>query len=458
METWEDRILGKQASQALCQQVLSLCGSDSAEVILLSAEQALTRFAGNAIHQNVAEQDASLYLRLYLGHRPGLASTNRTDPAGLDQLVARARASAQASPEDPYFPGLAEPADYDPAPAFDPHTASFTPEQRAAQVGLVCRAASAKGLNASGAFSTGCSEVAIANSAGLFAYHASTEADFQTVVMVDDSSGRAVQSSWKAADLPTDVLGQEAIATAEHGRNPRPLEAGRYPVVLDPQAVQDLVNMLNTNGVSGQQVLEGRSWMNGHQGEQAMNPLVSIWDDGLDPGGLPLPFDYEGVPKRRVEIVSQGVVQGPVFDRRTASRAGTQTTGHALSPDVPNFMRGAGPLAQNLFLSSGKSSLEEMIASTPRGLYITRFWYTRLVHPRDCVVTGMTRDGVFWIENGEIAYPVKNLRFTQSYVQALAEVEAVGRETRLLKTEYGSRAIRVPALKIGGFNFTGMTV
>jgi PmbA protein len=205
-------------------------------------------------------------------------------------------------------------------------------------------------------------------------------------------------------------------------------------------------------------VLEGRSWMNGHQGEQAMNPLVSIWDDGLDPGGLPLPFDYEGVPKRRVEIVSQGVVQGPVFDRRTASRAGTQTTGHALSPDVPNFMRGAGPIAQNLFLSSGKSSLEEMIASTPRGLYITRFWYTRLVHPRDCVVTGMTRDGVFWIENGEIAYPVKNLRFTQSYVQALAEVEAVGRETRLLKTEYGSRAIRVPALKIGGFNFTGMTV
>ncbi|HLE16595.1 MAG TPA: metallopeptidase TldD-related protein, partial [Anaerolineales bacterium] len=193
-------------------------------------------------------------------------------------------------------------------------------------------------------------------------------------------------------------------------------------------------------------------------GQQAMSALVSIWDDGLDPDGLPLPFDYEGTPKRRLEIVSQGVVQGPVYDRCTARRAGVDSTGHALPPNVPNFMRGAGPLAQNLFLGNGGSSLEEMIRSTERGLYITRFWYTRLVHPRDCVVTGMTRDGVFLIENGELAYPVKNLRFTQSYVQALAEVQAAGRETRLFKTEYGGRSIRVPALKIGDFNFTGMTV
>jgi predicted Zn-dependent protease len=193
-------------------------------------------------------------------------------------------------------------------------------------------------------------------------------------------------------------------------------------------------------------------------GTQAMSPVVDIWDDGLNPGGLPLPFDSEGVPKRRVDLVSGGVVKGPVYDSKTAQKAGETNTGHALPPNLPAYMRGIGPIALNLFMSPGEASLDKMIASTERGVYITRFWYTRLVHPRDCVVTGMTRDGVFMIENGEIAYPVKNLRFTQSYVQALAGVEAIGRETRLLKTEYGSRALRVPALKLSSFNFTGITV
>jgi predicted Zn-dependent protease len=451
-------VLEKEQALALCQQILSRCGSDPAEVVLIAGEQALTRFAGNAIHQNVAERNASLHLRLYLGNRRGQASTNRLDPDGLDELAARARAAAQASPEDLFFTGLPGPAKYAQVLAFDPETANCSPDRRAARVEPVCRAANEKGLDASGAFSTGVHEVAVANSAGLFAYHAHTDADFQTVVMGQDASGRSQQSAWKADDLPIEALGLEAIATAGRGRDPRPLEAGSYPVVLDPQAVQDLVNLLNTNGAGAQQVLDGRSWMNGRQGQKSMSPLVSLWDDGNDPSGLPLPFDYEGTPRQRVEIVSQGVVGSPVYDRRTAGRAGTHSTGHALSPDQPSFMRGVGPLAQNLFLGRGESSPDELIASTRRGLFITRFWYTRLVHPRDCVVTGMTRDGVFWIENGEIAYPVKNLRFTQSYVQALAEVEAVGRETRLLKTEYGSRAIRVPALKIGGFNFTGMTV
>jgi predicted Zn-dependent protease len=216
--------------------------------------------------------------------------------------------------------------------------------------------------------------------------------------------------------------------------------------------------MLNLNGMGGQAVLDGRSWMNTRLGVQAMSPSVDIWDDGLDIRGLPLPFDFEGVPKRRVDIVSGGVIKGPVYDRMTAEKAGETSTGHALPPNLPAYMRGVGPIALNLFMAPGRASLEEMIASTRRGLYITRFWYTRLVHPSDCVVTGMTRDGVYFIEDGEIAYPVKNLRFTQSYVQALAGVEMVSRETRLLKTEYGSRALCVPALKLASFHFTGRTV
>jgi predicted Zn-dependent protease len=173
---------------------------------------------------------------------------------------------------------------------------------------------------------------------------------------------------------------------------------------------------------------------------------------------MPMPFDSEGVPKQKVDIVTQGVVISPVYDRYTAGKAGTNSTGHALPPYFPAFMHTIGPIGLNLFMAPGEASLEDMIRSTKKGLYITRFWYTRLVHPRDCIVTGMTRDGVFMVEDGEIAYPVKNLRFTQSYVDALANVETIGHEAKLLKSEYGSYAKCVPALKLSGFKFTGVTI
>jgi PmbA protein len=366
-------------------------------------------------------------------------------------VVGRARQNALASPADPNFPGLASPTEYTPVQSFDEATAACSPERRAREVGVVCRLAAEKQLNASGAFSTAAGELAVCNSLGVFAYHRFTRADFQTTMMAEDASGRAQASAWQASAIAPEELGGEAIAKTERGRNPRKIEPGEYAVVFDPYATQDLVDMLDTGATA---VLEGRSWMNERLDKQVMSPLVSIWDDGLDTDGLPSPFDYEGMPKRRVDIVRSGVICGPVYNRYTAHKAGTTSTGHALAPAFRMF----SPQAANLFMAPGETSLEEMIRSTPRGLYITRFWYTRLVHPRDCVVTGMTRDGVFMIENGELAYPVKNLRFTQSYVQALADVEAVGREVRLIFAEYGGLSHHVPSVKIGRFNFTGSTV
>ena len=449
-------MLTEKEARELCQQALSRCGKDQAEVVLLSLDSALTRFANNHIHQNVAERNITLSLSMYLGKRRGMASTNRTDGASLDELVARARANAQTNPEDPGFPGLAEPAQYPQVGSFDQATADCAPAQRARQVGAVCALAEERGLNASGAFSTGTKSLTVANSRGVFAHHASTEADFQTVVMGGDASGRSQSSSWRVADIPVQDLGREALQKAELGQNPRKIDPGEYSVIFDFYVTQDLLSMLDLYGMSAQDVQEGRSWMNDRLGERAMSPLVNVWDDGTDLQGLPMPFDYEGMPKQRAEIVSQGVIKGPVYDRYTAHKDGVASTGHAIPTGT--LSSGDRPLALNLFMSPGSTGLDEMIRTTERGLYITRFWYTRLVHPRDCVVTGMTRDGVFMIENGEIAYPVKNLRFTQSYVQALAEVEAVGNQTRLLITMYGAIALRVPALKIRRFNFTGTTV
>lgn len=449
-------MLTEKEAKELGQQVLSRCGKDQAEIVLLSLDSALTRFANNHIHQNVAERNISLSFSMYLGKRRGMASTNRIDGASLDELVDRARANARTSPEDPGFPGLAELAQYPQVDSFDQTTASYAPAQRAREVGTVCGLAKQRGLNASGAFSTGTKSLTVANSQGVFAHHASTEADFQTVVMGGEASGRSQCSSWRVSDIPVEELGREALQKAELGQDPRRIDPGEYCVVFDPYVTQDLLSMLNLYGMSAQDVQEGRSWMNNRLGERAMNPLVTIWDDGADLQGLPMPFDYEGVPKRHAEIVSHGVIKGPVYDRYTAHKDGVASTGHAIPTGT--LSSGDRPLALNLFMSPGSTSLDEMIRTTQQGLYITRFWYTRLVHPRDCVVTGMTRDGVFMIENGEIAYPVKNLRFTQSYVQALDEVEAVGSETRLLITAYGAIALRVPALKIKRFTFTGTTV
>jgi predicted Zn-dependent protease len=451
-------MLERDQAKELSQQVLSRCGKDAAELVLIYKEHALTRFANNGIHQNVSEQNLTLYLRLLVGQRQGTASTNHTDSQALDDLVSRARANAEASPEDPDFPGLAEPADYSSIESFDNPTAGNEPDYRADRVGIVCRLAQESRFNASGAFSTGASVFSVANSKDLFAYHSISEADFQTTVMTNDSSGRAQASSWKVADLDAEAIGREAIQKAARGQEPGEVEPGNYPVILDPYVTEDLLDMLNLHGMGGQILLDGRSWMNDRLGAQVMNPQVSIWDDGLNPGGFPMPFDAEGVPKRKVEIVAQGIAKSPVYDRATAVKAGTSSTGHAIPPDLPAFVKSIGPIGFNLFMAPGGTSLEEMIRSTKKGLYITRFWYTRLVHPRDCIITGMTRDGVFMVENGEIAYPVKNLRFTQSYLDALANVAAVGSETRLLKSEFGSFGKHVPALKLHAFNFTGVTV
>ena len=451
-------MLERNQAQELSQEILMRCGKERSELFLFHKEYSLTRFANNSIHQNVAEHNLTIYLRLLLGKRQGMASTNRVEPAALDELVSRARANAAASPEDPDFLGLAEPAKYSAIEAFDQATATYSPELRAEQVRIVCRLAHNKGLNASGAYSTGVNGISIANSHDLFAYHVITEADFQTVVMSDDSSGRAQASGWKSEEINPEAIGREAIHKAEQGRNPKHVGPGEFTVILDPYVTDDLLDNLNENGMGGRTVLDGRSWMNDRIGEQIMSPQVSIWDDGLNPEGMPMPFDSEGIPKQKVDIVTQGVAISPVYDRYTAGKAGTSSTGHALLPYFPAYMHTIGPIALNLFMAPGEASLEDMIRSTKKGLYITRFWYTRLVHPRDCIMTGMTRDGIFMVENGEIAYPIKNLRFTQSYVTALANVETIGRETRLLKSEYGSYAKCVPALKLNGFNFTGVTV
>jgi len=419
----------------------------------------LTRFANNYIHQNVAETDAILSVRAVVGKRQGAATTNNLSAEGIERVLEAARMAALKQPEDPEFAGLIASDPVLPVPALDEKTADYVPEERAKAIGLICRKAKEKGINSSGYFRTGIMETAIANSLGTMASQMSSLADIAVTAMTDDSAGRAQTSAWNVSELNPEGIGEEAINKADRGRNPRKIDPGEYTVVVEPSVTDDLIGMLAGTGMSALAVQEQRSWMNERMGKQVMSPLVSIWDDGRDPTGYPIPFDYEGVAKQCVKIVDKGVVGSPLYDTYTAHKEGKGSTGHAIPPSFASY--GLGPFPFNLFMAGGENTVDEMIRSTQRGLYIATFWYTRPMHPRDAVTTGMTRDGVFMIEDGEIAFPVKNLRFTQSYVEALANVEMVSRETRLFINEFENGinvASRVPALKISAFNFTGSTV
>jgi len=437
---------GEKETHAILERVLGLSKADQTEALFRGQDSYLTRFANSYIHQNVSESNAELRVRVAIGKRVGVASTNDLSPIGLAKVVESAQIVARFQPERADFKLLPEPSPITPVDSFSEATAAFSPEDRARAVGLICQQAKSNSLVASGAFTTSSNELAVANSLGIFAYHPDTYADLNTVIMSDDSSGYADATAWDVAEIDADRIGAEAVEKALRSRNPVAIETGPYTVILEEYAVADILRYLSYLAFGALAVQEGRSFMAGRLGERIVDPRISITDDGLDPAGLPQPFDYEGVPKQRVEIIANGVANAVVYDSYTAQREGKQSTGHALPS--PNAF---GPVAANLFMSPGSASKDEMLASTERGLWVTRFHYVNPVHRLKAILTGMTHDGTFLIEKGEITRPVKNLRFTQGMLDALSSVEMIGDTTKL------ESAARAPALKIRAFTFTGVT-
>jgi predicted Zn-dependent protease len=446
-------MLGQTGIKTITDAILARSTADQTEVVVLAGDSALTRFANSTIHQNVAEVDTEVRIRVVLGKRIGVATTNNLDDKALAQTLENALSLARLQRENPDFKSLPEPQSVPPVTAFSEATAGCSPEQRARGVGAICLKAREAGVSASGALSTTALEVVVANSLGVFAYYPTTYADISTVIMSDTGAGYASALALDVNDLDLEATGREALDKCQRSQNPRSLDPGNYAVILEPYAVQDFVQMMAYTGFGALAVQEGRSFMVGKIGQQIVDPRVSIWDDGQSPDGIPWPFDFEGVPKQRVDLIQDGVARGVVYDSyRAGKEEGKVSTGHALP--APNAM---GPFPLNTFFAPGEATLEEMIENTERGIYVTRFHYTRPVEPTKVVITGMTRDGTFLIENGEIAYPVKNLRFTQSYLEALNHVDAIGKHPKLLSGFANLRRDSVPALKLNKFTFTGAT-
>jgi PmbA protein len=425
-------------------------GASQAEALVRHDTSALTRFANNEIHQNVSEEDTVVNLRFVDGQRVGVASGNRHDDAALRQLAGSAAATARLQPGHDDFISLPGPQ---PTPlvagAYAASTANADPAVRAEAAAAVIAAAEAVGAQAFGYAQTGSELISVVNSLGISVSEPRSRAQVLTVMMgPGGGTGYAEQVAVDVATIDASTIGREAAHRTAAMRDPIEVPAGDYPVVLDSYAVMDFTDWLGYLGFSALAVQEERSFF--EPGKTIASPLVSISDDAADPSGTPASFDYEGVPTQRVTLLEAGVCRELVYDNQTAARAGRRSTGHGLPAPNP-----WGPFPLHMGMTAGDTARDELIGGLERGLLVTRFHYTNVVHPKKVVVTGMTRDGLFLVEGGQISAPVRNLRFTQDYLAALAGVEAVSIERRALEGFLGTAL--VPALRLRAFTFTGRT-
>ena len=439
-------------SEAIFGQVVDAAralGVTEIEAIVAASDEALTRFANNAIHQNVAERTVHLSVRPVIDGRTARASTNRLNRDAIREVVAEAIAIARLTEPDPDLPPLAAPAEYQRVDQWFETTARATPEERARAVAEAIRAVEAAGQTAAGIYSTGESVFSLLNSRGVSARHRETMARFSITAMAADSSGWAKASACDRATLNPLELALTAARKAADSSAPRELPPGRYTVILEPAAVLDLVGQMFPD-FSATAIRDGRSFLKDRIGQRIFGENITIHDDAGHPLQSGAPFDGEGVPRKRLALVERGVVREVAYSRQAAALAGAAPTGHGFP--LPNEL---GEAPTNIVVSGGATSLDRMIASTERGILVTRLWYIREVDPYEKIFTGMTRDGTFLIEGGRVTAGVRNFRFNQGLIEMLSNVEALSAPVRASGEE--TFDLVAPAMKAREFNFTETT-
>jgi predicted Zn-dependent protease len=446
----QPRYLTEQEARELARRTLALSTADEARVNITSGTESHTRFAVNQITTSGAAENASVTVTSAAGRRIGSATTNRFDDAALQRVVEMSERLARLAPEDPEYLGQLGEQVYPEVrhPWFDA-TANLDADARAAAVQAVTRAAQARGLISTGFLPVRAGSQAVATSRGLWAYNRVTGAAFSTTVRTPDGtgSGWAGSNVFDWGDLDVDALAQRAVEKAERSRDPQPIEPGRMTVVLEPQAVGSLVGFLFWQ-MAARAADEGRSFFTrpggGNRiGERLLDERVTLYTDPGNPMLFTAPFNDEGLPNRRMVWFDRGALANLVYDRYWGQRNDVAPTG----------------FPSGFMMEGGDATVEQMIASTERGLLVTRFWYMRPVDQRTILYTGLTRDGTFLIENGSITRPVQNLRWNESPINILNNIEMMGRPERVLASEAGSvgPGVIVPPLKVRNFNFTSVS-
>ena len=431
----------------LASHVLDYVGDRAeAEIVVTGGESALTRFANSFIHQNVADEGYEVALRVAVDGRVNAATT--TSVENLDGFVDDTIGIASLQRVDEGWPGLTPPLDVVDPKHFDEATAQATPAMRAEKVADFV--AAGPGMRAAGYCETVGHDVAFVNTAGHRAFGRYSRASVDGIHQIDGAAGSGHATSQRIEDIDGGTVGSLAADRAQRGLDPFDLKPGEYQVVLAPEAVGTIAMFLAYYGFNGKNHAEGQSFV--EVGKKQFDASINLYDDATDSRALGVGFDAEGTPKARLNLVTGGVSEGIAHDRRSASKAGVHPTGHG---DPGSEVWGALPT--QVFLEEGDTSADEMIASVERGLYVATFNYCRVLDPKALTVTGLTRNGTFMIENGKITGAVTNMRFTQSFIDALGQgrVEAIGNDGRFSDSEFGPGMMHVPSLQLEAWNFTG---
>jgi predicted Zn-dependent protease len=424
-------------------------GAEETEVHVDEVADALTRFANNGIHQNVAEHGLTISIRTASEGRTARATTNRTDEDALRTAIEASLSLVHSQPKDPRLLPMPGKQRYGRVKRFVKATAAFDPKDRARAVRRACDLAVKKGQVAAGIFSTGQSQTAVGNSRGLFAAYQETHSQFSITMQEDPAASWAKANFSDVRAFDPRKLAARASEKAHLAVNAKELAPGRYTVILEPAAVLDLVGFLFYD-FAATAVEDKRSCLNERMGKQLFGENVSITDDVFHPLQQGAPFDGEGWPRQKVLLVDRGVPKNLVYSRAAAKAAGKKPTGHGFA--LPNEF---GEAPMNLVFGGGDSPVEKMVASTDRGLLVTRLWYIREVDPYEKVMTGMTRDGLFVVENGRVTGAARNFRFNQSLIEMLKNVELMGPAVRATGEE--AFEMVVPAMKVRDFHFSEVT-
>jgi predicted Zn-dependent protease len=441
----------------IAERALGAGEGDQAMAVVRSERSGLARFAGQEVHQPTLIDNVSVELSVVRDGRLGIAVGNRLGDDGLADLGKRAIEAVESASADPDLPPLAAPASYPEVAGFDEETAALAPADQARLAAAAIEASN--GFPVFGFFTSGDCELAVASTAGVRARHRSTDATIMVLAAGDGASGYHERTSWQVGQLDPAAVARESVDLAGRTRGASELEPGVYRAVLEPFAVAELLEYFAWDTFNGLGLLEERSYLAGRLGQPVFDEKVSIADDALDGAGLPKAFDFEGVPKRRVELIDRGAARAVVWDRATAQRAGneTESTGHA----PPAAERKWGPAPTALSMAPGDVSSPDRLAElVGDGIWVTRVHYLGIVDPREGVLTGMTRDGTFRIRGGQVAEPLVNLRFTVSMPDLLAEVPGLTAERLLVNRNqfYDERfaiGALVPALATARFHVTG---
>ncbi|HWP49262.1 MAG TPA: TldD/PmbA family protein [Candidatus Limnocylindrales bacterium] len=450
------KMLGKDKALDILTNIVRKSEADQTEAVLVGNSEGLTRFGESVIHQSMIESNIRVIFRVALGKKLGIASVNSLNPEDLKKSLQSAIQIAQLQKENPYFESFPASEEMPDLQTYYPETAAYSPQQRAEIIQQAIQRADSYGFRVAGALATGEGEMAVVNSRGLSVYQPYTQVRFNITALTADGSGYATDTSRNIQQVDFPQLIETALEKCSNSRNPSSLEPGFYDVILEPPAVSILLQWMGYIGFGAKSFQEGRSFLSGRLGERITGSSITIYDDGWDPAGVPITFDAEGVRKKKVILIDKGVAANVLYDTLTGARDHKPSTGHAM---LSGGFHGGEPAPLNLFMEPGEVSFSEMLTSMERGLLITRFHYVNgLLDTRRALMTGMTRDGTFLVEEGKIKKPIQNLRFTEGILDAFSRVKKISRERHRVGfwgSEIGTCV--VPALLIQGFHFTGKT-